>query len=167
MGSASLKTGRPASVAMGCSMWQSDIRVVNNAEQQPKIDRRPDRDLMVVSYPLLGNCTSVPHKVMEDVRDDDRPWRWNILFDMRAFEGHEVFAEWEAFARDWYGLAGDRDSGRRMAVVSEDPLIAARFSTHSYQDLFPTRDVRLFTVLEDAVAWAGADSLPARKHAAH
>lgn len=147
-------------------MWHSDIRVVSNAEQQPKIDRQADRDLMVVSYPLLGNCTSVPHKVMENMRGDPQPWRWNILFDMLPFEGHEVFEEWEAFARAWYDVAGDRDSGRRMAVVSDKPLIAARFRTHSYQDLFPTREMRLFASLDDALAWAGG-AQPARRQARH
>ncbi len=158
------RTGTPPPFApMGKRMWQSDIRVVSAAEQQPKIERQPEHALMVVSYPVLGNCTSVPFKVMEDVRGEDAPWHWNLLFDMQPFEGHEMFAEWESFARDWYDLAGDRDEGRRVAVVSGDPLIAARFATHSYQDLFPTRQVRLFDRLDDAMAWASAEPVPVRR----
>ena len=157
----------PSRATWGVCMWQSDIRVVSGAEQQPKIDRRPDHDLMVISYPLLGNCTSVPYKVMENVRAEAEPWRWNIVFDMLPFEGHELFAEWEAFASAWYDLAGDKDQGRRIAVISSDPLIAARFATHSYQDLFPTREVRLFSDLDDGLAWASAEPATPRKRVRH
>ncbi len=122
---------------------------------------------MVISYPLLGNCTSVPHKVMENVRGDAEPWRWNFVFDMLPFEGHEMFAEWESFAGEWYALAGDNDRGHRIAVISDDPLIAARFATHSYQDLFPTREVRLFAHLDEGQAWAVEQPDPIRQRASH
>ena len=133
--------------------WSNDVLVVSGAEQLARVEKRRDSQTLVVAYPVVDGDIPVLEQVMQVLRDDGAPWTWHLLFNLTAFEGYERFEHIEAFAANWQAALGKKGQDRRMAVVSTDPLMVARFRTGSYQALFGTHACVLFSDTEQATAW--------------
>ena len=133
--------------------WVNDVLVVSGAEQLAHVEKRRDGQTLAVAYPVVDGDIPVLEQVLLFLRDESFPAQWHLLLDMSAFEGYERFEHIEAFAGAWTRLLGENGSDRRIAVVSKEPLMAARFRTGSYQALFGGHACVLFETAGDAVAW--------------
>ncbi|ESQ78819.1 STAS/SEC14 domain-containing protein [Asticcacaulis sp. YBE204] len=87
-------------------------------------------------------------KHLESVGD---VWLYDMTFDMRRFEGFVPFEELARLAKHWATIAQGRDVGRKVAIVSNDPLVLARANAYSIE--FPTRSFRIFQDMADADLW--------------
>ena len=133
--------------------WVNDVLVVSGAEQLAHVEKRRDSQTLAVAYPVVDGDISVLEQVLQVLRDESFPAQWHLLLDMSAFEGYERFEHIEAFAGAWTKLVAGAGDDRRIAVVSKDPLMAARFGTGSYQTPFGTHACVLFGEAADAAAW--------------
>ncbi len=80
----------------------------------------------------------------------DTPWRYNRLYDLRAFVNVFQFEDFVALSEQWQRIAG-RNAPMRWAVLTDDPVRLARAQVFS--PLFPDITVRTFGTLADAIAW--------------
>lgn len=78
-------------------------------------------------------------------------WLYDIVIDMRRFEGFVPFDDLGRLARQWATIAQGRDMGRKVAIISSDPLVLARAS--AYPATFPTRVIRIFGDMVQAQNW--------------
>lgn len=78
-------------------------------------------------------------------------WLYDIIIDMRRFEGFVPFEELGRLAREWATIAHGRDMGRKVAIISQDPLVLAR--AKAYPATFPTRVIRIFAEMIDGENW--------------
>lgn len=78
-------------------------------------------------------------------------WLYDIIIDMRRFEGFVPFDELGRLARQWATIAQGRDMGRKVAIISQDPLVLAR--AKAYPVTFPTRVIRIFAEMIDGENW--------------
>ncbi|ESQ73975.1 hypothetical protein [Asticcacaulis sp. AC402] len=80
----------------------------------------------------------------------NEPWRYNRLFDIRAFINVLQFEDFRATAEQWPALAGGAYP-TRFAVVTDDPVRAARIE--AFGPLFPDITTRVFSRTRDAIGW--------------
>ena len=139
------------------ALWVNDILVISGVEQLARVEKRRDSQTLVVTYPVVDGDIPVVEQVLQRLHDDEAPWDWHLLFDLSAFEGYETFAQLESFASGWRHLLAGNGDGRRIAVASADPLIAARFRTGCYQTLFRGHDCALFETPAEAARWIASN----------
>lgn len=85
------------------------------------------------------------------------PWLYDMVFDMRRFDGFVPFEELGLLARNWAVLAQGRDMGRKVAIISSDPLVHARFG--AYKQEFPTRTFQVYSDINEGWMWlTGSDA---------
>lgn len=80
----------------------------------------------------------------------DEPWRYNRLYDIRAFINVLQFQDFVDLAEQWPRLAG-RQQPTRFAIVTEDPVRVAR--TDAYGPILPNITARAFGSLAEAIGW--------------
>jgi len=90
-------------------------------------------------------------QVLDYIHTVEAPWLYDFLVDTRRFDGVIQAADTEHIGQLWAGLAQGRDKGRRIAVVSTDPLIHARKSLRDA--IFPHRRSAVFTTMDEALEW--------------
>ncbi len=80
----------------------------------------------------------------------NNPWRYNRLYDLRAFVNVVQFEDLVALSEQWQRIAG-RDRPIRWAILTDDPVRLAR--TQAFSPLFPDIMVRTFGTLANAITW--------------
>jgi hypothetical protein len=80
----------------------------------------------------------------------DEPWRYNRLYDIRAFINVLQFQDFVDLAEQWPRLAG-RQQPIRFAIVTEDAIRVAR--TQAYGPILPNITAKPFSNLADAISW--------------
>ena len=81
----------------------------------------------------------------------EQPWTYDMVIDLLRFEGHLHLPESDALGQVWRELAQGRDAGRRSAIVTGDPLLAARLSMT--RETFPGRTLAMFGQVQEALTW--------------
>ncbi len=84
----------------------------------------------------------------------DEPWRYNRLYDLRAFVNVVQLADIVALVEQWPKLAG-RKAPMRWAILTDDPVRLAR--TQAFSPLFPDVTVQSFGKLAEAITWLTND----------
>jgi len=84
----------------------------------------------------------------------DEPWRYNRLYDLRAFINVLQFSDFVALVEQWQVLAG-REARMRWAILTGDPVRLARADV--YAPKFPDVEVRTFAAMAEAIAWLAGD----------
>ncbi len=92
-------------------------------------------------------------QALDHLHTVEAPWLYDFLVDTRRFDGVIQASDTETFGRSWADLAQGRDAGRRIAVVSSDPLIRARKSLRDA--IFPHRTSDVFATMDEALEWLG------------
>ena len=87
-------------------------------------------------------------------RDLAKPWRYNRLYDLRAFINVLQPEDFVALSEQWPRLAG-RQVPMRWAILTDDPVRLAR--ARAYAPLFPHIAVRTFGTLAEAISWLTGD----------
>ncbi len=82
------------------------------------------------------------------------PWRYNRLFDIRAFINVLQFEDFVALAEQWPKLAG-RAQPTRFAILTDDPVRIAR--THAYGPILPNITAKPFGNEAEAIGWLTED----------
>ncbi len=95
-------------------------------------------------------------QIIEHIQTVEAPWLYDFLVDARRLEGVIQASDTEAFGRWWAEYAQGNDAGRRIAVVSSDPLIHARKSLRDA--IFPHRTSGVFDTMDEAQDWLAAAS---------
>ncbi|MFT4091425.1 MAG: hypothetical protein QM645_11880 [Asticcacaulis sp.] len=120
---------------------------------RPRLSFNIDESQKLVVIRYIGNLPG--HEIVETLSAKlvsmQSPWLYDMVFDMRRFEGFVPFEELSLLAMNWAKIAQGRDKGRKVAIISEDPLIHARFS--AYKQEFPTREFRVFSDFGETSAW--------------
>lgn len=120
---------------------------------RPRLSFNIDESEKLVVIRYIGNLPG--HEIVEtlaaNLKAMDAPWLYDMIFDMRRFEGFVPFEELSLLAMNWAEIAQGRDKGRKVAIISEDPLVHARFS--AYKQEFPTREFRVFKEFGETSAW--------------
>lgn len=120
---------------------------------RPRLSFNIDEPQKLVLIRYVGDLPG--DEIMETITANleamEAPWLYDMVFDMRRFEGFVPFEALSGLAQSWAKIAKGRDEGRKVAIISEDPLIQARFS--AYQQNFPTRRFRVFREYGEASAW--------------
>lgn len=93
-------------------------------------------------------------QVLDHIRTVENPWLYDFVVDARRLQGVIRASDTETFGRQWAQLAQGRDIGRRVVVVSEDPLIHARKTLRDA--IFPHRISGVFHTMEAAMEWLEA-----------
>lgn len=78
-------------------------------------------------------------------------WTYDVILDMRRFDGVILAADNEAFAKWWYANLPVEDPGHFTAIVSPDPHIHARLGAS--RNLFPTHVLAVFHTLDEGLDW--------------
>lgn len=109
------------------------------------------RKTLIFRY--IGNLTGpeLYAQVLAHMATVDAPWEYDFLVDARRLEGIIQASDTEAFGKHWAELAQGRDDGRRIVVISEDPLIRARKSLRDA--IFPNRFSTVVTTMNEALEW--------------
>jgi len=81
----------------------------------------------------------------------EAPWSHDMIVDMTRFTGVITSADNEWLGRAWKDLAKNRDAGRLMAVISNDPLVFARKSLRA--QIFPNFISDVFASRDEALTW--------------
>lgn len=110
-------------------------------------------DLLVMEHPNRTQDDPGFAALYDWFAAHEAPWRFNTLFNMLPWPGITPFYVVEDFAHRWYELVGDKDTGRRVASVDNNPLTTSRYATESFQNIFPTRHFKLFDDYDNAIAW--------------
>jgi hypothetical protein len=84
----------------------------------------------------------------------DEPWRYNRLYDIRAFINVLQPSDFADLAEQWLALAG-RPAPMRWAIVTDDPVRLAR--AEAFAPLFPDITVRTFATPAEAITWLTGD----------
>ncbi|MGN6365126.1 STAS/SEC14 domain-containing protein [Asticcacaulis taihuensis] len=95
-------------------------------------------------------------QIIDYIQTVEAPWFYDFLVDARRFEGVIQSSDTEAFGRWWADIAQGRDAGRRIAVVSGDPLIHARKGLRD--TIFPHRTSGVFDTMDEAQEWLATAS---------
>ncbi|ESQ88997.1 hypothetical protein ABAC460_14550 [Asticcacaulis sp. AC460] len=105
-----------------------------------------------VTFKLRGIVygSDLLEKTDEVYRSLEEPWRYNRLFDIRAFINILQFEDFRALADQWRSLAGG-PTPTRFAVVTDDATRAARIE--AFDPLFPDITSRVFSRTRDAIGW--------------
>jgi len=82
------------------------------------------------------------------------PWRYNRLYDLRAFINVFQPEDFVALSEQWPKLAG-RHVPMRWALLTDDPVRLSRAAV--YGPLFPDITVRAFDTLAEAISWLTGD----------
>ena len=114
------------------------------------------RKIFVIRY--IGDLAGeqVYSEIFEHFQSVESPWLYDFLIDTTRHEGVIRSEDTEAAGKRWAALAQTRDSGRRIAVISTDPLIHARNNMRS--EIFPHRTCEVFGTMEEAKEWLAAAS---------
>lgn len=83
----------------------------------------------------------------------DKPWEYHVLLDMRRYNLILDLSQVQQFAEYWANFMQGRDQGRRVAIVSTDPVVRLRMS--EYGRIFPTRIFALFETFDEGLDWLG------------
>jgi len=120
---------------------------------RPRLSFNIDESQKLVVIRYIGNLPG--DKIITDLSGHlkamQSPWLYDMVFDLRRFEGFVPFEELSLLAIEWATIAKGRDKGRKVGIISEDPLTHARFS--AYQQEFPTREFRVFRDYGATAAW--------------
>ena len=114
----------------------------------------PSTRIATVRYVGAINGDVIVPEVLRLYGALDRPWTYDCIWDMRRHTGSTETRDNEALARGWQAMCGGRDIGRYTAILSSDPLIAARLPLT--QRLFPFRTLAVFGTVEAARGWLEA-----------
>lgn len=95
-------------------------------------------------------------QIINHIHTVEAPWHYDFLVDARRLEGVIRASDTEAFGRWWAECAQGRDAGRRIAVVSSDPLIHARKGLRDA--IFPRRTSGVFDTMDEAQEWLATAS---------
>ncbi len=114
-----------------------------------------DETRMTLILRYIGNISGdrLYAQVLDHLRSVDAPWLYDFLVDTRRFDGVIQAADTENIGRQWAELAQGRDAGRRIVVVSSDPLVHARKSLRDA--IFPYRTSAVFETMDEALEWLG------------
>ena len=114
-----------------------------------------NRRLIVIRYiGDIGGEDIVP-EMLSRLSGVDKVWEYDSIFDLTRHNALVEMRDHDALAKGWLNMTAGRDAGRRTAVVSLDPLIAARLPL--VQAMFPFRTMMLFTSMAAAEAWLGEE----------
>ncbi|MFT4075451.1 MAG: hypothetical protein QM647_07950 [Asticcacaulis sp.] len=104
-------------------------------------------------FRYIGNLTGdqLYGQIFDSLKEVESPWLYDFLVDARRLDGVILASDTEAFGHIWAELAKGRDRGRRIAVVSSDPLIRARKTLRDA--IFPDRVSGVFETMEAATDW--------------
>jgi hypothetical protein len=114
------------------------------------------RKTIILRY--IGDITGdrLYAQVLEYIHTVEAPWLYDFLVDTRRFDGVIRAADTEKLGRLWAELAQGRDAGRRIAVISSDPLVRARKSLRDA--IFPHRTSGVFDTMDEALEWLASAS---------
>jgi hypothetical protein len=109
------------------------------------------RKTIILRY--IGDITGdrLYAQVLDYIHKVEAPWFYDFLVDTRRFDGVIRAADTEKLGRLWAELAQGRDKGRRIAVVSSDPLVRARKGLRDA--IFPHRTSGVFDTMDEALEW--------------
>ncbi len=112
-----------------------------------------DQENRILFYRLYGTLegfrvSALMQTVLDPIKD---PWNFDAITDLRRFEGSLSVADVEAMAEDWYARVGNKDAGRRTAIVTDNPATLARLPLT--RGLFPGRILTVVASLDEALDW--------------
>lgn len=110
-------------------------------------------DLLVIEHPNRSQDDPGFDALYYWFEKEPNPWRLNTMFNMLPWPGITSFAIIEDFADKWYGLVGDKDTGRKVCSIDQSPVTKSRYATESFQKIFPTRKFRLFDDTTEGLLW--------------
>lgn len=110
-------------------------------------------DLLILDHPSRTQDDPGYAFLIEWFRAQPEPWRWHCLFYHTPWPGLTPFRIVEEFSYAWYELVGDKDKGKRVATVDNNPITTSRYATESFQNIFPSRDFCLFEDLDEGIRW--------------
>ena len=110
-----------------------------------------DHKLFVVRY--IGDIggEEINESLLTQLSRLDKPWQYHTIIDMRRHDAAVLSSEIEDLAARWNEMARGRDSGARIAVISDDPLVHSRQSLT--QALFPQRVMGYFYTFDEGLDW--------------
>ena len=123
------------------------------SEKHWKIEKYEELDLLVMTHPTSPADDPGFSVLIDFFRAEPEPWRWDTLFNMKPWPGYTPFPVIVDFANQWYDLVGNRDLGRRVCSIDDNPVTGSRYATESFQKVFTTREFRLVEDLEEGMEW--------------
>jgi hypothetical protein len=112
-----------------------------------------DEEMKLIIVRYIGDLDGdeVNTNMLQSFAKLDKPWTYDTIMDMRRFNGTIMTTEIEDLAKGWAQLVQGRDAGYLSAVISDDPLVRARFSIT--QSLFPQRILENFNTFDEGLNW--------------
>jgi len=106
---------------------------------------------LIIRY--QGNISGyeIVNDVIAYLKTLDEFWTYDVMIDMRRFEGVLLSADNETFAKWWYDNLPVPDPGHYSAIISTDPHIQARLAVS--QSIFPNHVLAVFTSLDEGLDW--------------
>jgi len=106
---------------------------------------------LIIRY--QGNISGyeIVNDVIAYLKNLDNFWTYDVIIDMRRFQGVMLSADNEAFAKWWYETLPVPDPGHYSAVISADPHIQARLAVS--QSIFPNHILSVFASLDEGLDW--------------
>lgn len=138
-------------------MSNSDIKRASVEEELIGIHKWEDERIIMFTFPTFNGGKRTFDQVLDFFRGEDEPWKWDTIFNHLGYKGHATFDELIEFSQNWYKIVGDKDVGRLVSTIADDPLTHNRYATESYQKLFPTRGFKLVGSLDEALDFIRAN----------
>lgn len=113
-----------------------------------------DRRIIVLRYFGDLEGSEVNLTMMDHLSRLSEPWTYDSIVDLRRHNGTVTAAEIEELGMRWALLAQGRDTGRFTAVISQDPLVRARFALT--EAAFPFRRMDIFDTFDEGIDWIDA-----------
>jgi hypothetical protein len=107
--------------------------------------------LIMIRYIGAIEASEIVSKITEYLQNIPDTWTYDIVYDLRHFNGIMPYQELGELGEKWANLAQGRDMGRKVAIISKDPLIHARIATYTQE--FPTRIINVFGKMSEGFDW--------------
>lgn len=120
---------------------------------RPRLTFKADTATRILFVRWIGDMPGrdIVDGMITQMKIMDEPWTYDMIIDLLRFEGHLHVAESDALGQVWRDLAQGRDAGRRSAIVTGDPLLAARLNMT--RETFPGRTLAMFGQVQEALDW--------------
>ena len=120
---------------------------------RPRVTLSVDKALNILTLRYIGDLdgAGLYAQLLEQFLQLGDPWTYDLIVDFSRYDGVMTAQDSESFGKVWANLAQGRDAGRLMAIVTRDPLIAARQSIRV--SIFPNFLIDVFSDCAEAQSW--------------
>lgn len=108
-------------------------------------------NIIAVQLPGGAEHTNLRDDLIAVFREIKNAYQFDWLIDLRLNEHAISAADNADLAHEWWDFSKGRDVGRRLAVITADPLRLARLSES--QATFPYRRLAMFETVDEGMNW--------------